>query len=429
MEAESRRLAPYYRDYLLNRVDLAGHANPPSHRLIGTTLQRMIFWELVRVFLLALCGITGLFMLGGVIQEASQRGLTPPQVLQVIPLLIPSTLPYTVPATVLFATCVVYGRMAHDHEITALRAAGVHLGRLLLPAVVLASMVTLGLGVLYYDIIPRTRQKLAERVMADVDQLIFGMLKRQGCIRHQKLPFAMFVRDVRGDKLIEPVFKRRNADGSYGVVAHAKEAKLWTDLAQDKVFIFMPHCAVAGAEADGNLRDQTFEVSFPVSTFKDTQVRPMNMTWEQIVAKRQELQEERADHEVKIKAIDDADEQEPVTKGLLESLKKDHQFRIKETHRIERALKAEMNMRPVLALGGLFFAIIAFPVGVWFHRADYLSTFVTCFLPVVLVYYPLVLAGTNMAKEGRLPAMVSVWVADVVAIIVGSVMLRKLFRQ
>jgi lipopolysaccharide export system permease protein len=262
-----------------------------------------------------------------------------------------------------------------------------------------------------------------------VDQLVFGMLKRQGCIRHQKLPFAMFVRDVRGDKLIEPVFKRRNPDGSYGVVAHAKEAKLWTDMAQDKVFIFMPHCAVAGADTDGNLRDQTFEVSFPVSTFKDSIVRPMNLTWEQILAKREELQAERAGHQEELKNIDAVEEQDPATKEVIESLRKDHLFRIKETYRIERALKAEMNMRPVLALGGLFFAIIAFPVGVWFHRADYLSTFVTCFLPVVMVYYPLVLAGTNLAKEGRIPAIISVWMADLVAIVVGSIMLRKLFRQ
>ena len=83
------------------------------------TLQRMIFWELFRVFLFALCGISGLFMLGGVVQEASQRGLSPSQIGVVIPLLLPTTLPYTVPATLLFATCVVYGRLAQDNEINA----------------------------------------------------------------------------------------------------------------------------------------------------------------------------------------------------------------------------------------------------------------------------------------------------------------------
>src|SRR5207248_1755832 len=90
-------------------------------------LHRMIFWELARVFILALVALTGMLVMGGVVAEATQRGLGPIQLLQAIPLLIPSTLPYTLPATTLFATCVVYGRLAHDNEILALKAAGVHL--------------------------------------------------------------------------------------------------------------------------------------------------------------------------------------------------------------------------------------------------------------------------------------------------------------
>lgn len=400
-----------------------------SHQLLGNTLQRMIFWELLRVFLLALIGLTGLFLLGGVIQEASHRGLSPSQILQVAPLLIPSTLPYTVPATILFATCVVYGRMSHDHEITALRAAGVHLGRLLAPAIVLAALVTIGLACLYIEAIPRSRQKLADRVLADVDELVCGMLKRQGCIRHSKLPFAVFVRDLRGKRLIEPVFKRRNADGSYGVVAHAKEAELWTDIEQDKVFIFMPHCAVTGSDADGNVRDFTDGVSFPISTFRDTMVRPMNMTWDEMKAKSVELKEERAILENELATVCAQLETEVNGRDQLVALQKDREYRLKEAKRVERQLRAECQMRPALALGGLFFAIVAFPVGVWFHRADYLSAFVSCFLPIAFAYYPMVLAGTNLAKEGRLPAIIAVWVADVATLVVGTIMLRKLFRQ
>src|SRR5437764_14622016 len=105
--------------------------------MFGTILHRMIFGELVRVFALALVTLTGLFLLAGLVAEATQRGLAPSQILTVIPLLVPNTLPYTVPSTTLFATCVVYGRLAHDNEITAIKSAGVHLGRLVTPAILL----------------------------------------------------------------------------------------------------------------------------------------------------------------------------------------------------------------------------------------------------------------------------------------------------
>ncbi|MFL5329722.1 MAG: LptF/LptG family permease [Gemmataceae bacterium] len=397
--------------------------------MFGTTLQRMIFGQLLRVFVLALFGLTGLFLLGGVVQEASQRGLTPGQIGIVIPLLIPTTLPYTVPATVLFATCVVYGRLAHDNEITALRAAGVHLGRLLTPAVIFASIISCAMMVMQYDLIPRSRQMLADRVLADADELIYSMLKRFGCLRHPQTQFAVFVRDVRGKQLIDPVFKSRGEGGTYSIVAHAREATLWADAANNKVTIFMPNCAIVGTdEVDGNFRDHTFEIDFPISNFRDSQVRPMNMTWQQIDTKWSEILELQASRRAELESLhgqpSGVGSPEPIAK-----LRHHLEYQEKEGRRIERAFAAEKQMRPALALGAIVFVLVAFPVGVWFHRADYLSAFVTCFLPVVMIYYPLVLAGTNLAKEGRVPALLSVWMADALTMFAGAVMLRKLFRQ
>src|SRR5271163_3852885 len=94
--------------------------------VFGRILHRMILWELLKVFLMSLIGITGILLLAGIIAEASQQGLGPGQILAAIPLLIPSTLPYTIPATTLFASCVVYGRLSADNEILAIRAAGVN---------------------------------------------------------------------------------------------------------------------------------------------------------------------------------------------------------------------------------------------------------------------------------------------------------------
>src|SRR5262245_58774680 len=114
----------------------------------------MIMRELCKVFLMSLVGITGLLLMAGIIAEASQQGLGPKQILAAIPLLVPSTLPYTIPATTLFATSVVYGRLAADNEILAIKASGVNVLHVVKPGIVLGlvmSLVTMGL---YYRIIP-----------------------------------------------------------------------------------------------------------------------------------------------------------------------------------------------------------------------------------------------------------------------------------
>src|SRR3984957_1898928 len=120
----------------------------------------MILWELCKVFVLSLVGITGILLMAGIIAEASQQGLGPMQILAAIPLLIPSMMPYTIPATTLFAACVVYGRLAADNEILAIKAAGVNVLQVVKPGLLLGlamSGFTMGL---YYQLIPYTHHLL-----------------------------------------------------------------------------------------------------------------------------------------------------------------------------------------------------------------------------------------------------------------------------
>src|SRR5947208_7124580 len=97
----------------------------------------MVLWELCKVFLIALVGITGILLMAGIIAEASQQGLGPAQILAAIPLLVPSTLPYTIPATTLFATCVVYGRLSADNEILAIKSSGINVLQVVKPGIIL----------------------------------------------------------------------------------------------------------------------------------------------------------------------------------------------------------------------------------------------------------------------------------------------------
>ncbi len=49
-----------------------------------------------------------------------------------------------------------------------------------------------------------------------------------------------------------------------------------------------------------------------------------------------------------------------------------------------------------MAFGSLLFVILGAPVGILFARRDFLSAFMTCFLPIIGIYYPLMLFGTRI---------------------------------
>jgi lipopolysaccharide export system permease protein len=94
-----------------------------------------------------------------------------------------------------------------------------------------------------------------------------------------------------------------------------------------------------------------------------------------------------------------------------------------------RNTEAELYQRPALACACLLFALIGCPVGIWANRADYLSTFVICFIPVLLIYYPLFLAGSGMGKDGKIPLGLGCWVANAVVGVAAVVLNARLLRR
>jgi lipopolysaccharide export system permease protein len=394
----------------------------------------MVFGQLTRVFLLSLVGLTGLFVMAGLIAEATQRGLAPSQVFFVVPLLIPNTLPYTLPATTLFATCIVYGRLAADNEVVAVKTAGARLGMLLRPSVVL------GLGAagltmaLYYAYIPKTHRTLRTQIVGDVEDLLYAMLKRHGCLRHPDVRFSMWVREVQGKHLIDAVFKQRDdKGGGYDVVARARGAEIHYDPGTKLIKVEMPHCVLTGENNRGGgvIGHRTWDVPLPPNLLNsDYPNRPSDLTWPELWARRSAVENEidKLTRELTHPEFNDPPEVNlPAERA--EELADFRRHAISQKNRDVRCIDAELHQRPALAIGCLCFVLVGAPVGIWLGKSDYLSAFVTCFLPTLFVYYPLLLAGTNLAKDGVVPAAVGVWGANAViaaiAILLRMVLLRR----
>ncbi|HTU20675.1 MAG TPA: LptF/LptG family permease [Gemmataceae bacterium] len=398
--------------------------------MFGSILQRMILWELSKVFLMSLVGITGILLLAGIIQEASQQGLGVTQILAAIPLLVPSTLPYTIPATTLFATCVVYGRLAADNEILAIKSAGINLIKVVRPGLFLGvamSAVTLSL---YYRIIPYTHHLLRAMVFNDAQELLYSLLKKHNEIKHSSFPYQIFVRGVRGKTLMDAIFKRKDAHGVIDWVAHAREAELQVLPSKGQVEIQVRHCVVWGEnEASGVLRNEPIYVDLPKDFGKQTQRRPRDLTWQEILEKRIEFQKKIEGIQSNIAiATSRLMLIAPPDKNLPRYLQSCNN-QINQTQQEIVALNVELQMRPALSLGCLFFILVGCPVGIWFSRSDYLSAFITCFLPIVFVYYPLMLCGTGMAKEGRLNMVPLVWGADAIVGLIGLILFWRLLKN
>ena len=409
--------------------------------MLGSTLNRTIFAELVRVFLLALGALTGLFLLAGLVQQASQLGLGPSQIIAIIPLFVPSTLPYTIPATTLFAACVVYGRLAHDNEVVALKAAGVHLSTILKPALLLGVLTSTVTGALYYAVIPQTQQRMQEEVLRDPEEVIYNTLRRDRCLRHPTFPYVLFVRDVQGRRLIDVVLKRRmkvsdgkggESYGGYDLVVRAREAQLRVDAEAGIMYIEPDQFVLYNPSLNGGTRSSA-PYGIPLPDFlnpADARTRPGSLTWSELGPRVEELERQRTEKAATLATAEGvALPNDEAALKMAAQHRANLQGHLIGLKRQVRNVEAEFYMRPALAVGCLVFALIGCPVGLWANRADYLSTFVICFLPTILVYYPLLLAGSNMGKDGKLPLGVGCWLANITVGLGGAVMSWRLLRR
>ncbi len=393
-------------------------------------LSRMILWELFRVFLMALLVITGILLMAGMVAEASQHGLGPFQIIAVMPLIIPSTLPYTLPATTLFATCVVYGRLAHDNEILAIKAAGVNVLRVVWPGVLLGLIMTVVTWGLYYQVIPMTHHMMRTMFINDVEELLYGMLKRDGCIRHPKANYEMHVKRVQGRKLQEALFMRRDPNTlRYDVIAQAREAELRVDMAHNLVHVHMHICHYSTSNGDmGYVFDKVWPVELSPDLGMPQKQRGADMTWDELTETRETLAEqvERLEAEVALNEGKEFLSQPPEKVAEhVTNMRALRQAKINE----DRQLEVEQHMRLALGVGCLCFVLVGCPVGIWFSKSDYLSAFITCFLPIVFLYYPLMLCGINLAKSGKVSIATAVWAADTIMAVIALGLFRRLVRN
>jgi lipopolysaccharide export system permease protein len=71
--------------------------------------------------------------------------------------------------------------------------------------------------------------------------------------------------------------------------------------------------------------------------------------------------------------------------------------------------------------------MVGAPLAIRLRNADIWTSFGLCFLPILLVYYPLLMYGLDRAKIGVLPPY-CVWLGNLVLLVAGCLMVRRVQR-
>jgi len=391
-------------------------------------IHRMILIDMIKVFIISLVALTGLIMMAGIVSEAMRHGLGPLQILAIIPLMLPSLLPYTVPTTTLFTTCIVYGRLSAHNEVLALKASGVHIAHVVWPAIFLGIIMSITTFILFLDVIPYTGYLLRNHINFDLEEVLYSQLRKDGHLRNSKISYEIVVGRVQGRKLIDAKFMRRSADGqTIDLIVLAKEAELRVATIHNKILVDMRGCNIikeGGDEAFVESRIWEIDIKGDLNG-ATSKFRAADMTWVELDIYQRKWEEERDAH---FQAIEKAKQNLPIeqwdTDPVLRQLRGEFANRTRQIS----AIISERHMRPALSLGCLCFTLVGCPVGIWLSKSDYLSSFISCFVPIVIIYYPLMLGMLNLATAGMVPAVLVIYNANILLLSIGLFLFWRLTR-
>jgi lipopolysaccharide export system permease protein len=294
------------------------------------------------------------------------------------------------------------------------------------------SLTTVGL---YYHLIPYTHLVLRSNATSDAEEFLYSVLKKDKELRRRSdakltYDYEIYVDAVQGRQLKNAIFKRKDVKaGTYDIIAKAREAELKVDLENREVKVYMRQGNVLDAAGDktrGHFDDQEWLV--PLEKVNERPPSPRDMTWPQLLQARGDLLaelEKIASHIALMVAQMSQTEHPADLPRFLE-----HQKHLQRATQARlNGVNAELYMRPAMSFGCLFFVLVGCPVGIWFSRSDYLSAFITCFMPIVFVYYPIQLCCTNLAKDGRLVPALELWAANAVLGVLAVFLFRRLLKN
>ena len=387
-------------------------------------LHRHILGQLIHVFLGVLGVLTVVMIVGGAFQQVSRHGLGVFQTLQILPYIIPSLLPFSIPVAVLLTVCIVYGRMAADQEVTAAKAAGIPVLSLLWPALFLGGLLSAGSLMLTDQAIPWSVGNIRRVVALATEDIVLDMLKTHNELALPQAGMSISVRGVSGHTLQRPIV-RFNSAGGTPVTAQAREARLEVDASQGRILLKLTDCHL-DIPGRGSiwLAEETRALPLP-GGFNRAKPRHMSIETLKRKLRDEELRQQDLEDQQAIQACFH------MTTGNFAGWNSDDA--ISKRSRLSLAthakLRTEMHSRIAFSSSCFFFVLVGAPLAISQARRQVLTNFLVCFLPIIILYYPIVILCMSQSRSGSVDPAWAMWSGNLLLLLAGAVLVYRCSRH
>ncbi len=359
-------------------------------------IYRYIFKELITPFFFGVATFTGIFvgtdLLFDLTEFYTKWGVSFLILLKLFLLSLPSIIVLAFPMATLLATIMAFSRLAGNNEVTALRAGGISIYKLVIPALVLGlimSIVTIGINeyvvpganYLYNQIVyqfkhgnkkPETQHNL---YLTPLDS------------KTQRPDYILYTYSFDGDTgSMEDVFLQNYEDGKPTTLVEAEKAR-WLE---DEWHFFQG--TIYHLKAGERIPSLKFKEYIAKSVFhKPEQISKLNKDTEDMNMKE-------------------------LSKYI--SLLK------KQGRNITSEL-IEWHHRLSIPFASFIFALLAAPLGIKPRRSSGTAMGMGLSIIVIFVYYAIMTLGDALGGQGAIPPWIGAWLQNIIFLVIGGVMLYR----
>jgi len=357
-------------------------------------LQKYIFRELLVVFVIAFAILITVCTVGLIFNMfRATEGVTLSFIFEALPIAFCYMAPWALLVAATLTSTMVYGRLASDNEIDAMRSSGIHMGRIVAPAL-LFGIVVLGCTFLtHHELAPRAhyaRRSLAEETIKTLLQ--FPQPGRQVSIKINGSANLSY-EDAREGILINPrVSLIEDNDQSY--------REFW---GSEGRIVFVNEREIQITIRDGNFTKWALDEK---GDWKQVAEGPIGKP---DIPVRLENPAERA------RTADDWTGLDLVGEWS------------RSEGRRRKALYTELHLRFAKSLGPVCLIFLGVPIGIFVKKGTKLSGLGLA-IPPLLGYFALLFIGQGLADRNLVAPEVGAYGPNAVVLITAAVLWMRVFR-
>ncbi|MBK7644994.1 MAG: LptF/LptG family permease [Planctomycetes bacterium] len=348
-----------------------------------------IQYELIVDFAFAVGGMLVLSLPGAAVSAVNRlAGVDASVLLSFLPYLLANLLPYLLPLGFLLALVVCYGRLAADNEWTAMRMAGVHPLRLVLPALPLC----IGLGVLSLWFCaegqPEVRTLQEKTAISALRRTITNLSPGRTELHLGK--FSLIAGYREGNDFLRAVIHVPAMNGHPAQTLRAQRVRM--GFSGEVMLVQLQQAHIVHGELDVTNANPTFRLDL------------------------KELQQHSDKNYRSLRYRRSSDIWEELSTAKLDPQKAD-------------VMRFEVHQRNAVASIYFVYLMLGLPLGLLLGRGKQLGALALA-VGVALLYYVLAMRlGQELATNNLMPPILCAWTVNALGMGAGAWLMRKAFRQ